>query len=229
MNRTVGVVTLVFAGAMACSGSAPAKPERCLEPAREAEPTNVFVLVQGTCQFMTQCELDGGAETSLEAINGFFAKISNGVPAPTQIGVIDYGGDPTLLAPLGPPAALAAPILGPAAEYNKVIVSALRLGLTQAYRRLRGLPGRKVIVIIGDGQTVNGYLGVERILETVAPFHAAGIELHALGVRSRPGHDREDSRHRLRNLADPDRYREFEEAGDGLALASAFASIVSSP
>ncbi len=183
--------------------------------------TAVFLLIEGTCKFMTGCVAEeeiAPTEQYLGIQKALTSLGENDAPS-ISIGAIDYGDDASHIHPLEREAALSGAFLKKPSAYNNVITSQLTVGLANAYRRLRRAQAEhKIVIIVGSGNVLSDSLGLETLFEIVTPFIESNIEIHSIGVNPvRPGNS--DRRYRLRNLADPDRYTALDSIGDGSSLA----------
>ncbi len=182
--------------------------------------TAVFLLIEGTCKFMTGCvakEEIAPTEQYLGIQKALTSMGENNDPS-ISVGAIDYGDDASHIHALGKDA-LSGTFLKKPSVYNNVITSQLTVGLANAYRRLRRARAEhKIVIIVGSGNVFSDSMGLENLFEIITPFIEANIEIHSIGVN--PAHpENSDQRYRLRNLADPDRYTALDSLGDGSSLA----------
>ncbi len=178
--------------------------------------TTLVILFPGTCRFITGCGVARDELPTLAALKTLFAGIAASTNA-FNVGVIDYGNNARLIAPLAPNSVLS-PVFDEPASYDNRVVAGLSQGLYLAYRHLRKQDGRKIIVFITDGSLVDPS-NFDNLIQAVAPFHAANIELHGVGVQPPPKlRDSGDHFTLLKGFADLGRYREFETLKDASAL-----------
>jgi hypothetical protein len=168
------------------------------------EPLSLIVLVDGKVRFIGDPApepIEGESEAApipgaYDELRGALEVLSRARARRTRAALWVLGETVLARTELADPAQIAD--LGARADFAKIRASALRLGLESAHARLAEEPGRRVIILLGDGtDTVMevDYARVTSALET------AGIELYAIVAPSGGQLLPERALHRLQRVA----------------------------
>jgi len=153
------------------------------------EPLSMIVLVDGKVRFIGDPAPEPvEGESEARAIPGAWDELhealdvlSRARPHRTRAALWVYGETVVPRTDLGDPAAIGGEALGVRTEFAKIRTSALRLALETAQARLADEPGRRIVVVIGDGTDTVSDADYARVRDAL---ESASIEVHFLLAKS---------------------------------------------
>jgi hypothetical protein len=150
------------------------------------EDLAIFILVQGTVRWMgdPKPEPQEGQTEQPPEIPGYYDLVKPAIDSfakvrskNTKAALYTYGEKVDVRSPMGPIGGLSGDALGAQSEYSKINTKSLKTGLQVARTELSDQPGRRVLVVIGDG---NDQIETYSVKDEVNQLGEASIEVYAL-------------------------------------------------
>jgi hypothetical protein len=169
------------------------------------EDMAVVILVQGNERFMgnmSTIDPDGQPRDpspgAYEDVKAGIDILKNVGPKKTRGAILTYGGQVMPKAPMGPISGLSGEAIGAAKEYHEVGTKKFKDGLEAAFDLLSKEPGRKVLIVIGDGGDINANVA---IVDTVGKLRNLDAELYCIrATAKRDDFDNSQNQQRMKQL-----------------------------
>ncbi len=170
------------------------------------EDMAVVILVQGNERFMGNMSTIDPDGQPRDPSPGAYDDVKQGIdilkvvgPKKTRGAVITYGGQVITKFPMAPITGVSGEVIGAAKEYHDVGTKKFKDGIEAAFSLLSNEPGRKVLIVIGDGGDINANVS---IVDTVNKLKGLDVEVYAIrATAKRDDFDNPQNQQRMRQLA----------------------------